>query len=103
MENLLKEYTILHIYSTAKAFTLHTFSNIDAAKIKLYDMIGLEEERNRVYYVDNDFFTNKYPPNVKGKYFCIKERQVSEWEKYSEIKSKNDVQNSNIVYFRDYI
>ncbi len=59
-------------------------------------MINLEIERNRAYYVDNDFFKNVFPPNLQNsKYFCIKERNVTEWEKTATIqKNKN-----NIIYF----
>ena len=59
-------------------------------------MISLEKDRNRAYYVDNDFFKNVYPYNLQHcKYFCIKERNVTEWEKSSSI-NKN---RNNIIYF----
>ena len=80
---------------------IHIYNNIDNAKIKLYDMVNLEEIRNRPYFVDNDFFDNKYNNAVKLKYFCIKEREVSEWCNYSQeknlIKSKN-----KIIYFNNF-
>ena len=50
---------------------LETFDNIDVAKISLYNIVSLEEERGRTYYVDNDFFNNKYSCNLNLKYFCI--------------------------------
>ena len=92
----IKEYTILCIYNGGKPFFLNTFYSLEDAKYKLYDMISLEKERNRAYYVDNDFFNNVYPYNLEHcKYFCIKERIVSGWEKTSETcKNKN-----NIIYF----
>ena len=40
-------------------------------------MIFLEEERQRQYFVDNKFSKNKYNITTKLKYFCIKEREVS--------------------------
>lgn len=91
-----KEYTIYCIYNGGKPFCLQTFYSLTDAKIKLYDIIELEKERNRAYYVDNDFFTNIFPPNLQNlKYFCIKERSVTEWEKSSE----NFIQKNNIIYF----
>lgn len=92
----IKEYTIFCIYNGGKPFFLNTFYSLEEAKIKLYDMISLENERNRAYYVDNDFFNNIYPYSLDHcKYFCIKERNVSEWEKTSVIKQNKN----NIIYF----
>lgn len=65
--------------------------------MKLYDMISLEKERNRAYYVDNDFFDNVYPYILTHcKYFCIKERNVSEWEK---VGRQTNQKKNNIIYF----
>lgn len=92
----IKEYTILCVYNGGKPFNLQTFYSLEDAKYKLYDMINLEIERNRAYYVDNDFFKNVYPYNLQHcKYFCIKERNVTEWEKTSLV-NKN---RNNIIYF----
>ncbi|MFR3182701.1 MAG: hypothetical protein ACLTPN_03710 [Clostridia bacterium] len=100
-----KEYSILCIYNRGKPFILDTFKNIESAKLKLYDMISLEEERKRIYYVDNDFFDNKYQIGLQGaKYFCIQERETTKWKKYNvEETSKNkniDNKNSNVLIFK---
>ena len=79
----MKEYSI-HILK------LHVFNDIDLAKIKLFDMIFLEEERQRPYFVDNKFFNNKYNITRKLKYFCIREREVSKWKNYSGDDTKVD-------------
>lgn len=90
----IKEYTILCVYNGGHPFYLQTFYSFEEAKYKLFDMISLEKERNRAYYVDNDFFENVFPPNLQNlKYFCIKERNCSAWSKVS-----NDRKN-NIIYF----
>lgn len=54
-----------------------------------------------MYFVDNDYFYNKFCHVASLKYMCIQEREVTEWKKYSEINNiikKKD----NIVYFRNY-
>lgn len=80
---------------------IHIFNTIEAAQLKLLDMIQLEEERQRPYFVDNDFFNNKY--NFLGKltYYCIKEREVTEWKTYSKEESKEENKNK-ILYFSNY-
>lgn len=64
-------------------------------------MISLEEERHRPYYVDNDFFENKYSHISNLKYICLQVREVSEWSKYSEEKA---VQNNldKILYLSNF-
>lgn len=63
-------------------------------------MIALEQERGRPYFVNNDFYENEYTQNVKGKYFCIRERMVSTWEKYYENKANT---SNKILYFKEYL
>lgn len=94
-----KEYSILCIYNGGKPFYLGSYSSIHEAKVKLYDIISLEQERGRPYYVNNDFFKNEYTQNVKCKYFCIKERNVSNWVEYKEIN--NQIKN-NIIFFNEF-
>ena len=65
-------------------------------------MIQLEEERQRPYFVDNDFYNNKYVMVGKLRYSCIKERKVSEWERYSE-KRKQQNNFVMIIYRYNYI
>lgn len=95
----MKEYGIYIRHGEGKPYMLQIFNDIDLAKIKLFDMISLEEQRNRPYFVDNDFYNNKYNISIKLKYFCIKEREVTEWEKYSEEK---EIEQNNIIYFNNF-
>ena len=95
----MKEYGIYIRHGEGKPYMLQIFNDIDLAKIKLFDMISLEEQRNRPYFVDNDFYDNKYNISIELKYFCIKEREVTEWEKYSEEK---EIEQNNIIYFNNF-
>jgi len=76
-------------------YTIGTYNSFGEAFIALNNMLGLEQERGRFYYVDNDFYNNKYPPNMYGKYFCIMERNVTE-------KDSKD-KNNKIIMFRQKI
>ncbi len=97
----MREYTIYIRQNSAKPYMIHFFDNIDSAKLKLYEMIALEEERGRPYFVDNNFFVNKYHMAGKLKYYCIKEREVSEWKKYSEEENLN-INNNRIIYIDNF-
>lgn len=80
---------------------IHFYNNILSAKQKLFEMIQLEEERGRAYFVDNDFFNNKYPFGINLKYYSIKVRDVSEFEKYSEEESI-EKENQKIIYLQNF-
>ena len=95
----MKEYSIYIRQGEGKPYVLDTFTDIDLAKIKLYDMVSLEQQRNRPYFVDNDFYDNIYNISTKLKYYCIRVREVTEWEKYSEEKQAN---KNNILYFNNF-
>ena len=88
----MKEYTIYFRNGSAKPYTLSTYKSLESAKIKLYDIIQTEIERKRPFYVDNDFFDNKYNLGSNLFYICILEREVKEWQKFSETKkNKNKI------------
>lgn len=97
----MKEYCIYCIWNGGKPFIQGTYKTLERAKDCLYDMISLEEERGRQYFVDNDFYQNKYCYVGRLKYYCIKEREITEWKKYSE--EEIDIENKNkIIYINNF-
>lgn len=97
----MKEYGIYIRQGRGKPYMIHIFDNIFSTKLKLYDMISYDDECHRPYYVDNDFFDNKYNLAFNLKYYCIKAREVGEWENYSKEEEKE--YNDKIIYFKDLI
>ena len=89
---IIKEYSIYQKHGKGKPYILHTYNNIDSAKFKLYNIIKTEEERGRRYFVDNDFFNNKYTLVGDLYYLKIIVRDVTDWKDYSEQEyiNKND-------------
>lgn len=92
----MKEYSIFIKQGSGTPYFLNSYSNIHLAKRAIYNLVNAEEKRNRMYYVDNDFFNNKYTFCSNLKYMCIKEREVSNWQKYSE--EMCNVPNDKIIY-----
>ena len=97
----MKQYGIYIRCNGGTPYMIHFYDNILSAKQKLYDMIQLDEDRGRAYFIDNDFFFNKYTCNLNLKYYCIKERDVSEFTNYSEQKDNLNEKNK-IIYFQNY-
>lgn len=99
----MQEYTIKIICNGGTPYYLNNYKTFNDAYVHLLDMISLEEERGRQYYVDNSFFKNKYQYVGKLKYFKIFVRDVSEWFDYDLYNQnlKNNF-NSNIYYFNKF-
>lgn len=95
----MKEYCIYVRCKGGSPYILQTFKDITSAKIQLYNMVSLEEERGRPYFVDNDFFDNKYNFSTNLKYFCIKVRNVTEYKSYSEKEECNTEEKQNIIFY----
>ena len=103
-----KEYCIYIICNGGKPYYIDCYNNLSETKIRLNELIALEKERNRPYYVHNDFYENEFPAMINCKIFCIKQRNISEWEIYSEKKEKQKQekdpnQKNNIILFQKYI
>ncbi len=84
-----KEFCIYVRNGQGKPYILSSYPTFRDASIALNNIITYEEERGKIFYVDNDFYENKYPSSVNGKYFCILERSVSEWEKSESLVSRS--------------
>lgn len=97
---IIKEYGIYIQQGSGCPYMLHIYNNIDSAKLMINQMIQLEEERRRPYYVDNDFYKNKYGLISNVKYMSIKVREVTNWVTYTEIDNNENV--SNIIYFKNF-
>ena len=93
-----KEYTIYCMYGKGKPFFLSIYKTFFEAQAKLYEIIQLDEERHRIYYVDNNFFENKYKLGMQSNYYSIVERKVSEWEKYTAVNSKEKMRNKILAF-----
>ena len=96
----MKEYSIYIKQGSGTPYILHTYPNIFSAKMCIQRLVALEEERNRMYFVDNDYFHNRYSYAGNLKYMRIQVREVTEWENYSEMN--NTKKENNIVYFKNY-
>lgn len=97
----MKEYCIYIRQGAGKPYILNTFNNLDNAKLKVLELVELEEERGRPYYIDNDYFNNKYSLVGNLKYICIKQRDITEWTNFSSIEI-NKREKEKIVYINNF-
>lgn len=65
-------------------------------------MISDFDRRRKAYYIDNEFYDNKYLLGLQNSiYYQIQERDVTEWKKYEENQSeiKNNHCKCKIIKF----
>ena len=98
----MKEYSLICSFGNRKPFILDTFYSLDQAIAKIYEITNMDSEKNKIFYVDNDFFENKYPLSNRGRYLCLKQREVSKWEKYYSEEINSNKKN-NIIEFKNYL
>ena len=96
----MKEYCIYIKQGDGIPYRLNNYYTFSEDKNALFLMVNYEEERRKPYYVDNDFFSNKYNLISNLKYFRIEEREVSEWEQYTQDIFKD--KNSKILFIKDF-
>lgn len=96
----MKEYCIYIKHGIACPFRTSPYSTYDLAKQALLNMISDFDYKGKIYYIDNDFYENKYPVGLQAcTYYQIQEREVFEWKKY-ENKNTNEINyNCKILKF----
>lgn len=96
------EYAIEVIHGKGSPYLVGTYRSSRDAKIALDNMLKLYRVRRKIFFVDNDFYNNEFPNSIGGDYYCIKQRNVSEWTVYSECRMdtnyKNNIINFNKMY-----
>ena len=93
----MKEYCIYIKHGSASPFRMFPYLTYELAKQALLNMISDFEYRGKIYYIDNDFYENKFPLGLQGStYYQIQEREVWEWKKY-------ETRNTNEIYCKTKI
>lgn len=98
----MKEYGIYRRNNGGFPFMLDIYKDIISVKLRINELVSNWEEKGYQYYIDNDFYNNKYSLSFNNCFYCcIKERDVSEWTNYME--NKNDIKNnSNIIFLNNF-
>ena len=102
----MKEYSIFIRNGKGCPFRQEPYYTFEEAKQALLIMISDFDYRRKLYYIDNDFFNNKFPPMESGMYYQIQERNVEKWinvdENSKDAKNKTNDKKQNILNFCDY-
>lgn len=92
--SILKEFTILNIVNGGSPYYLRSFNSVDQAINAIYNIVSAYDNKRHMFYVDNDFFNNKYPLIFNNcHYIQLQEREVSEWVVYSKEKNLKKISN----------
>ena len=70
------------------------FSNLK--EVKLFITQNIEKRNDRygyTYYIDNDFYKNKYTQNLNGAYYKVLRRKVNDWKDFKTTEIEKNVIN----------
>ncbi len=90
----MEEYRIIVQKGKGKPYSLWSFSNFNDCYMKLLEITSNHSNMvNKEFYVNNDFWNNKYQPFLPNiTFYTVECRNVSKWETYKEkSKSKNKI------------
>ncbi len=96
----MKEYCIYIRRGRGTPYILHIYNNLQSAKLKLNDIVSVNIERDKPYFVDNDFFDNKYNSSYSSKmdYYQIQEREITSWITAKDVTPTKD----KLLLFSNY-
>lgn len=74
------EYCLYVKNGNACPYIARTFTDMFAI-YQFIDEIEKKHNRyNRVFYIDNEFYKNRYSLNIEGIYYKFLKRKVNDWE-----------------------
>lgn len=92
------EFGIEVVHGKGSPYILDGYKSIYDARRALDNILLLYNTRRKTFFVNNDFYDNKFPNSINSDYYCIKQRYVSDWQIYSkDIKLKSDL-NNKVIY-----
>lgn len=98
----MKEYGIYRRNNGGKPFMIDIYTDYITAKVRINELISYWEQKGYQYYIDNDYYENKYPLILNNCFYCsIKVREVSEWYNYEE-HTNSIKNNSNIIFLNNF-
>lgn len=80
------QYTIQVQLRDAKSYHINTYDNLDVALNHLDSYIKKDNQYKRTYYVFNDFFDNKFTPEVATSKYQLLYREVGDWNKFHNLQ-----------------
>ena len=84
---------------------LHSVSNLDDIMRRVEQIEKRHNHYAQIFYIDNDFYNNKYSFNQNGTYYKFLRRKVFDWEEFDsneDIYNDKQIYYDNIIYLKNY-
>lgn len=90
------EYTLYVQVGTAHPYTINIYKDFNQVLDAIEDIKNKHcYYWNREFYIDNDFYKNKFDRSMTGTYYKFLRREVKNWE---EFNTKEENKKDNIYY-----
>lgn len=96
----MKQYGIYRINNGGIPFLINKFDSLISAQLFINECVFDWDNKNMTYYIDNEFFTNKYSRSEANFYCRIKVREITDWQELSN--EKGFTNDNNVIDFYSY-
>ncbi len=93
------EYAIYCRVGSACPYIQKVFSSIDDVYRQIIEIEKKHNHYRQMFYIDNNFYDNKYNLNCGGTYYKILRRPVFDWEDNWEEIEQNSYNYNNVINF----
>lgn len=78
------EYVLYCRHSDAIPYISRTFDSFPDVLRYIEELEKRHNHYHQIFYIDNDFYENKYSININGTYYKFLRRPVADWEEFTE-------------------
>ena len=98
----MKEYSIEIVNRSGTSYRVGSYKTYVECLMALEQMVAVEKEKKRPYYVDLEHYDNEYQTYVDGKNYRIIEREVTLWKKINNENETKAYDNQKIYKFLNF-
>lgn len=77
------EYSIYTRVGTACPYISGKYNTLEQVMIRIGEIERKHNHYGQLFYIDNDFYQNKYNINITGIYYKVLRRPVADWEEFT--------------------
>lgn len=77
------EYILYCQHGNAQPFFIRTFNDIEEVYRYITELEKRHNHYHQIFYIDNDFYKNKYSIKQNGTYYKFLRRPVVDWQEFN--------------------
>lgn len=74
------QYAVYCKYQGGSPYIKTVLDNKEQLDQYIESIVNRHNQFHHIFYIDNDFYDNKYPKDLQGIYYKVLKRKVNDWE-----------------------